>query len=142
MISRSQSGSITIASGVTVPLPFLNLFDLSPSALANALSQLSGQAGTAVAPAGIQAMDSFLSVVSNPFVDTRADARFLARLGQRGDHLQEWGLARRPVQHRVSRGLADLQRVLTAALYVVSSQVGIAAARTYCAAPKCRGQMT
>jgi uncharacterized protein with beta-barrel porin domain len=60
-----------IANGVTVPLAFLNLFNLSPSALANALSQLSGQAGTAVAPAGIQAMDSFLSVVSNPFVDTR-----------------------------------------------------------------------
>jgi uncharacterized protein with beta-barrel porin domain len=60
-----------IASGVTVPGAFLNLFNLSPSALANALSQLSGQAGTAVAPAGIQAMDSFLSVMSNPFVDTR-----------------------------------------------------------------------
>jgi uncharacterized protein with beta-barrel porin domain len=60
-----------IGSGVTIPLGFLNLFNLSPSALENALSQLSGQAGTAVAPAGIQAMDSFLSVVSNPFVDTR-----------------------------------------------------------------------
>jgi len=61
-----------IASGVMVPLAFLNLFNLSPSALENALSQLSGQTGTGVAPAGVQAMDSFLSVVSNPFADTRS----------------------------------------------------------------------
>jgi outer membrane autotransporter protein len=60
-----------ITSGVTVPLAFMNLANLSPSALANALSQLSGEAATAVAPAGIQAMNSFLSVVSNPFADTR-----------------------------------------------------------------------
>jgi len=63
-----------IGSGVTVPLAFLNLFNLSPSQLESALMQLSGEAATAVAPAGIQAMDSFLSVVSNPFADTRGYA--------------------------------------------------------------------
>jgi hypothetical protein len=60
-----------IAGGATLPPGFLNLFTLSPSALENALMQLSGEAGTAAAPAGIQAMNSFLSVVSNPFADTR-----------------------------------------------------------------------
>jgi uncharacterized protein with beta-barrel porin domain len=60
-----------IGSGVTVPLAFVNLANLSPSELETALTQLSGEASTAVAPAGIQAMDSFLSVVSNPFADTR-----------------------------------------------------------------------
>jgi outer membrane autotransporter protein len=60
-----------IGGGVTLPMGFLNLFNLSPSALANALTQLSGEAGTAVAPAGIQAMNSFLSLISNPFADSR-----------------------------------------------------------------------
>jgi outer membrane autotransporter protein len=60
-----------IASGATLPPGFLALFTLSPTALENALMQLSGEAGTAVAPAGIQAMNSLLSVVSNPFADTR-----------------------------------------------------------------------
>jgi len=58
-----------IASGVTVPLAFLNLALLSPSALANALTQLSGVAATGVAPAGMLAMNSFLSLVTNPFAD-------------------------------------------------------------------------
>jgi outer membrane autotransporter protein len=61
-----------IAGGVTLPPGFLSLFTLSPTALENALMQLSGEAGTAVAPAGIQAMNSFLSTVSNPFADTRS----------------------------------------------------------------------
>jgi outer membrane autotransporter protein len=60
-----------IAGGATLPPGFLALFTLSPTALENALMQLSGEAGTAVAPAGIQAMNSLLSVVSNPFADTR-----------------------------------------------------------------------
>jgi uncharacterized protein with beta-barrel porin domain len=58
-----------IASGVTVPLAFLNLALLSPSALANALTQLSGVAATGVAPTGMLAMNSFLSLVTNPFAD-------------------------------------------------------------------------
>jgi uncharacterized protein with beta-barrel porin domain len=58
-----------IASGVTVPLAFLNLALLSPSALANALTQLSGVAAAGVAPTGMLAMSSFLSLVTNPFAD-------------------------------------------------------------------------
>ena len=60
-----------IASGSTLPLGFLNLFNLSPSSLASALTQLSGEVGTAVAPAGIQAMNSFLLLVSSPFANNR-----------------------------------------------------------------------
>jgi uncharacterized protein with beta-barrel porin domain len=58
-----------IASGATLPPAFLSLFTLSPSALENALTQLSGEAATGVAPTGILAMSSFLSLVTNPFAD-------------------------------------------------------------------------
>jgi outer membrane autotransporter protein len=57
--------------GVTLPMAFLNLFNLSPSALANALTQLSGEVGTAAAPAGMLAMDSFLLLLTSPFADSR-----------------------------------------------------------------------
>jgi len=64
-----------VTHGGTLPAPFQNLLSfLSPSQLANAATQLSGEAGTAVAPAGIQAMNSFLSLVTNPFADTRSYA--------------------------------------------------------------------
>jgi hypothetical protein len=52
-----------------VPAPFLPLSTLSPAALANALMQLSGVAATGVAPTGMLAMSSFLSLVTNPFAD-------------------------------------------------------------------------
>jgi uncharacterized protein with beta-barrel porin domain len=60
-----------IAGGAPVTQALINLALLSPSQLESALTQLSGEAATAAAPAGIEAMDSFLSVVSNPFADTR-----------------------------------------------------------------------
>src|ERR1700686_3925833 len=57
-----------VTNGGTLPVAFQNLLSfLSPSQLANAMTQLSGEAGTAVAPTGIQAMNSFLSLVTNPF---------------------------------------------------------------------------
>jgi uncharacterized protein with beta-barrel porin domain len=45
----------------------LGLSTLSPAAQAYALTQLSGEAATAVAPASAQAMNSFLRLVLNPF---------------------------------------------------------------------------
>ena len=57
-----------------LPLAFLNLFNLSPADLGNALTQLSGESGTGVAQAGTQAMNSFLSLVTNPFADNRGFA--------------------------------------------------------------------
>jgi uncharacterized protein with beta-barrel porin domain len=59
------------SGGGVLPLTFLNLFNLTPSDLASALSQLSGEAGTSAAQAGTQAMNSFLSLVTNPFADNR-----------------------------------------------------------------------
>jgi uncharacterized protein with beta-barrel porin domain len=59
------------SSGGALPLEFSNLFNLSPSDLANAFSQLQGETGTGAAQAGIQAMNSFLSLVTNPFADAR-----------------------------------------------------------------------
>jgi uncharacterized protein with beta-barrel porin domain len=59
-----------VANGGVLPPAFLNfLTTLSPAALVAALTQLSGEAGTGAAPAGIQAMNSFLSLVLNPFDD-------------------------------------------------------------------------
>jgi uncharacterized protein with beta-barrel porin domain len=63
------------ANGGTLPLGFLNLFNLSPSNLGNALTQLSGEVGTGAAQAGIQAMNSFLSLVTNPFAENRPFAQ-------------------------------------------------------------------
>jgi uncharacterized protein with beta-barrel porin domain len=60
-----------VSGGGALPLGFLNLFNLSPSDLANALTQISGEAGTGAAQAGTQAMNSFLSLVSNPFDNSR-----------------------------------------------------------------------
>jgi Ice-binding-like/Autotransporter beta-domain len=56
---------------VPVPQGFLRLTTLAPDALPNALLQLTGEAGTGVAQAGTQAMNSFLSLVTNPFANNR-----------------------------------------------------------------------
>lgn len=59
-----------IAGGGTLPAGFQDLLSfLTPAELAAAFAQLSGEAGTGMASAGIQAMDSFLSLVLNPFDD-------------------------------------------------------------------------
>jgi uncharacterized protein YhjY with autotransporter beta-barrel domain len=50
-----------------LPPAFLALSGLSPAALAIALRQLAGESNTGVAPTGILAMNSFLSLVLNPF---------------------------------------------------------------------------
>lgn len=60
-----------VSNGGTLPLAFMNLFNLSSADLANALSQISGEAGTGIAQAGTQAMNSFLSLVTNPYDNNR-----------------------------------------------------------------------
>lgn len=60
-----------VANGGALPLPFLALLNLSPADLGNTLSQIQGETGTGVAQGGIQAMNSFLSLVTNPFLDNR-----------------------------------------------------------------------
>ena len=55
-----------IAAGGTLPLGFQFFAStLTPAELALALKQLSGEAGTGTAPAGMQAMDLFLDLVSD-----------------------------------------------------------------------------
>lgn len=49
----------------------MNIFNLSPANLENTLTQLSGESGSGTAQAGTQAMNSFLSLVTNPFADNR-----------------------------------------------------------------------
>jgi outer membrane autotransporter protein len=63
-----------VANGGTLPLAFVSLFNLSPGQLADAFSQLQGEAGTGSAQAGTQAMNSFLSLVTNPFAENRTFA--------------------------------------------------------------------
>jgi uncharacterized protein with beta-barrel porin domain len=61
-----------VNNGGTLPPQFLNLLTmLSPAQLAAAFTQLSGEAGTGAAQAGTQAMNSFLSLVTNPFDNNR-----------------------------------------------------------------------
>jgi hypothetical protein len=63
-----------VANGGMLPLGFLNFFNLSPSDLASTLTQLQGETGTGVVQAGTQAMNSFLSLVTNPYADNRGFA--------------------------------------------------------------------
>lgn len=52
-----------VAGGGTLPVGFSILaLALTPTELADALTQLSGEVGTAVAPSGMQSMDAFLDV--------------------------------------------------------------------------------
>lgn len=55
-----------------LPLSFQILALMSPTALADALEQLSGELGTEVAPAGTQGMDSFLDLLGGSHGDSRA----------------------------------------------------------------------
>jgi uncharacterized protein with beta-barrel porin domain len=73
---RSVANAIDtfVGNGGALPLGFLNIFNLSPADLGNALTQLSGESGSGIAQAGIQSMNSFLSLVTNPFADNRGFA--------------------------------------------------------------------
>src|SRR6185312_6528486 len=56
-----------IASGITIPDAFFNVFALSGDSLINALSQLSGEPAAGAQQSNIQLMNSFLSLLLNPF---------------------------------------------------------------------------
>jgi uncharacterized protein with beta-barrel porin domain len=57
-----------VANGGTLPPAFQNLLSfLSPAQLASAFTQLSGEAGTGAQESGFQMMNSFLSLLANPF---------------------------------------------------------------------------
>jgi uncharacterized protein with beta-barrel porin domain len=73
-VSVAHALDTFVGGGGTLPLAFLNLFNLSPSDLANALDQLSGQAGTGAQQGGFQMMNSFLSLLANPLADNRGFA--------------------------------------------------------------------
>jgi len=57
-----------LASGSALPPAILGLSTIAPATLVNSvLPQLSGQVATGVAPAVVQAMSSFMSLMTNPF---------------------------------------------------------------------------
>lgn len=74
---RAVSAAIDrfVAGGGTLPLTFQVLpATLSPKELAAAMTQLSGQAATGVAPGAMEAMDSFLSILSDKAFEDVRDA--------------------------------------------------------------------
>jgi uncharacterized protein with beta-barrel porin domain len=71
---RAVANSIDtfVRNGGTLPPAFANLLSFqSASQLQSAFTQLSGEVGTGAAQAGTQAMNSFLSLVTNPFAENR-----------------------------------------------------------------------
>ena len=75
---RAVANSIDtfVRNGGTLPPAFANLLSfLSPSQLQSAFTQISGESGTGAAQAGTQAMNSFLSLVTNPFAQNRPFAQ-------------------------------------------------------------------
>jgi len=75
---RAVANSIDtfVRNGGTLPPAFASLLSfLSPSQLQSAFTQLSGEVGTGAAQAGTQAMNSFLSLVTNPFAENRPFAQ-------------------------------------------------------------------
>jgi outer membrane autotransporter protein len=61
------ANGITTANVGTPPLQFQNLFSLPPQQLAAALTQLSGEVATGSQATGVQLMNSFISLLLNPF---------------------------------------------------------------------------
>jgi autotransporter-associated beta strand protein len=59
-------------SGGTLPPTFVTIFGLTGGNLANALSQLSGEAATGAQKVGFQLTDQFLNLMLDPFVDGRS----------------------------------------------------------------------
>ena len=75
---RAVANSIDtfVRNGGTLPPAFASLLSfLSPSQLQSTFTQLSGESGTGAAQAGTQAMNSFLSLVTNPFAQNRPFAQ-------------------------------------------------------------------
>src|ERR1700675_336693 len=71
---RAVANSIDtfVRNGGTLPPAFASLLSfLPPSQLQSAFTQLSGEVGTGPAQAGTQAMNSFLSLVTNRFAENR-----------------------------------------------------------------------
>jgi hypothetical protein len=61
-----------IAGGGTLPPGFASIFNFSPQQIANALTQLSGEAGTGALQGGFQMTSAFLSLLLDPDVCTAA----------------------------------------------------------------------
>jgi outer membrane autotransporter protein len=72
--------AINVANGIntanvgTPPVQFQNLFNLPPQQLGAALLQLSGEVGTGTQESGLQLMNSFVSLLNNPFGGSQGGA--------------------------------------------------------------------
>jgi YVTN family beta-propeller protein/autotransporter-associated beta strand protein len=68
-------------AGGSLPPAFVGLFGLSGSQLGSALSQLSGEAATGAQQSAFQMGTAFLGLMTDPFVDGRAEAEEAGALG-------------------------------------------------------------
>jgi outer membrane autotransporter protein len=67
------ANAIDAANTGTLPLAFQSLFSLPPQQLQNALTELSGEAGTGAQQGAFQITGEFLSLLVDPFGNDRAD---------------------------------------------------------------------
>jgi uncharacterized protein with beta-barrel porin domain len=82
-----------ILSGGTLPSQFQNLTNLPGPTLLNALSQLSGQDGDGFRQGALQAGNSFLSLLLNPYVDGRGFTPAIAFAAEERPALPDAALA-------------------------------------------------
>ncbi len=73
VINVANAINTGLNSGVTPPAGFTNLFNLSPAQLENALTQLSGEAGTDADKGSFQLMTDFLDIMLDMSVGGRGD---------------------------------------------------------------------
>ncbi len=74
-INETDAGTaISNANNGSLPKGFQNLFDLSPTQLSGALTQLDGEAATDAERGAFLMMDQFLELMLDPFVDGRSGA--------------------------------------------------------------------
>jgi outer membrane autotransporter protein len=76
-----------IAGGATLPAGFNNLFLLTPTQLAGALSQLSGENNTQAQQGSFQITNSFLSLLTDPFTANRGMGSAMGFAPERGSTL-------------------------------------------------------
>jgi uncharacterized protein with beta-barrel porin domain len=67
------ASAVEVANTGTLPLAFQNLFSLPPPQLQNALSQLSGEAGTGAQQGAFEMTNEFLSLLVDPFRNNRGE---------------------------------------------------------------------
>jgi autotransporter-associated beta strand protein len=81
VVNVANAIDTAFTGGATLPPAFQDLFGLSGPQLENALTQLSGEAATGARQSGFQMMNSFMSLLLDPYADNRGGGGFGAGTG-------------------------------------------------------------